>query len=36
MDANKFFHLTWKYRKQMKRFVDWAAERRHAQRRHRA
>jgi len=33
MNASKFFHLAWKYRDQMERFVDWAAERRHAQRR---
>jgi hypothetical protein len=26
--------LVWKYRDQMSRFVDWAAERRRAQRRH--
>jgi hypothetical protein len=36
MDAGKFFHLTWKYRAHMQRFVDWAAERRHVQRRHAA
>jgi hypothetical protein len=34
MDASKFFHLLWKYRAQMERFVDWAAERRRVQRRH--
>ena len=34
LNASKFFHLAWKYRAQMQRFVDWAAERRHAQRRH--
>lgn len=28
----KFFHLAWKYREQMQRFVDWAAERRRAHR----
>ena len=33
LDASKFFHLAWKYRVQMERFVDWAAERRRAQRR---
>ncbi len=32
MTAGKFFHLVWKYRHQMSRFVDWAAERRRAQR----
>jgi hypothetical protein len=30
MTARKFFHLVWKYRDQMSRFVDWAAERRRA------
>jgi hypothetical protein len=34
LDARKFFHLTWKYRDQLQRFVDWAAQRRRAQRRH--
>jgi hypothetical protein len=33
LDAGKFFHLIWKYRDQMERFVDWAAERRRLQRR---
>ena len=33
LDAPKFFHLMWKYRDQMERFVDWAAERRRFQRR---
>jgi hypothetical protein len=33
LDARKFFHLTWKYRHQLNRFADWAAERRRAQRR---
>ena len=33
LTAGKFFHLLWKYRVQMQRFVDWAAERRRAQRR---
>jgi hypothetical protein len=32
MTAGKFFHLVWKYRAQMNRFVDWAAERRRIQR----
>ena len=32
MTASKFFRLTWKYRKQMQSFVDWAAERRRFQR----
>jgi hypothetical protein len=34
MDARKFFQLAWKYREQMERFTEWAAERREAQRRH--
>jgi hypothetical protein len=34
LTASKFLQLTWKYRKQMNRFVDWAAERRRMQRRH--
>jgi hypothetical protein len=33
LDAGKFFHLTWKYRGQMQCFIDWAAERKRAQRR---
>lgn len=33
LTPKKFFHLLWKYRAQMDRFVDWAAERRRAQRR---
>jgi hypothetical protein len=35
LDARKFFHLAWKYRAQMERFAEWAAERRQAQRRRR-
>ena len=31
MDAGKFFHLAWKYRAQMERFIEWAAERRRVQ-----
>jgi hypothetical protein len=31
MDAWKFFRLTWRYRRQMGSFVDWAAERRSMQ-----
>ena len=27
MTAGKFFHLSWKYRKELANFVDWAAER---------
>ena len=34
LTASKFFHLAWKYRDNMERFVDWAAERRRHQRRH--
>ena len=34
LDARKFFRLNWKYRHQLNRFADWAAERRDAQRRH--
>ena len=34
LTASKFFRLAWKYRDQMDRFVDWAAERRRIQRRH--
>ena len=34
MTPAKFFRLLWKYRAQMSSFVDWAAERRRAQRRH--
>jgi len=33
LDANKFFHLMWKYRSQMEQFVDWAEARRRYQRR---
>jgi len=33
LTASKFFGLTWKYRKHLKRFAGWAAERRRAQRR---
>src|SRR5260370_22789794 len=33
LDAGKFFHLAWKYRAQMERFVNWATERRRIQRR---
>jgi hypothetical protein len=36
MSASKFFHLAWKYRDHMKRFVDWADERRRFQSRHHA
>jgi hypothetical protein len=33
MTAGKFFRLSWKYRNQMERFLDWAEERRRVQRR---
>ncbi|HZS71770.1 MAG TPA: hypothetical protein VFA13_08030 [Candidatus Acidoferrum sp.] len=33
LNASRFLSLSWKYRKQMQRFVDWAAERRRIQRR---
>ena len=33
LDARKFLHLNWKYRRQLNRFADWAAERRGAQHR---
>jgi hypothetical protein len=33
LSASRFLSLSWKYRKQMQRFVDWAAERRRIQRR---
>jgi hypothetical protein len=35
MDAGKFFHLAWKYRTQMERFIEWAADRRRVQRQRR-
>jgi hypothetical protein len=35
MNAGKFFRLSWKYRDQMERFVEWAEERRREQRRSR-
>jgi hypothetical protein len=31
LDARKFIQLNWKYRHQLSRFTDWAAERRRAQ-----
>jgi hypothetical protein len=34
LTARKFFELSWKYRDQLERFSDWAAERRRFQRRH--
>jgi hypothetical protein len=36
LTAGKFFHLAWKYRDHMERFVDWAAERQRFQRRRHA
>ncbi|PYU66976.1 MAG: hypothetical protein DMG49_20320 [Acidobacteria bacterium] len=36
LTASKFFHLAWKYRQHMERFVGWAAERRRFQRRRHA
>ena len=35
MTAGKFLRLSWKYRDQMERFVEWAEERRREQRRSR-
>jgi hypothetical protein len=32
MTAGKFFRLSWKYRNQLESFVNWADERRKAQR----
>jgi hypothetical protein len=32
LDARKFFQLSWKYRANMTRFMDWAAERKRVQR----
>jgi hypothetical protein len=31
LTARKFFHLSWKYRKNLAAFVDWATERRRFQ-----
>ncbi len=36
LNARKFFRLAWKYRAEMRRFAEWAAERRSVQRRGRA
>ena len=33
LSASKFLTMSWKYRRQMQRFVDWAADRRRMQRR---
>jgi hypothetical protein len=35
LNAGKFFRLSWKYRGQLERFVEWAAERTRVQRGHR-
>jgi hypothetical protein len=32
LNARKFFRLSWKYRSNMMRFMDWAAERKRVQR----
>ena len=32
LDARKFLQLSWKHRKQLNSFADWAAERRRVQR----
>ena len=32
LDARKFLRLSWKYRANMMRFMDWAAERKRVQR----
>jgi hypothetical protein len=32
LDARKFFSLSWKYRSQMEKFIQWVSDRRHAQR----
>jgi hypothetical protein len=32
LDARKFLRLSWKYRHQLRNFVDWAADRRRARR----
>ena len=32
MDARKFVRLSWKYRAEMEKFLNWAAERRRVQR----
>jgi hypothetical protein len=34
LDAKKFFELSWKYRRRLYSFSDWAAKRRDAQRQH--
>jgi hypothetical protein len=32
LDAGKFFRILWRYRAEMGRFLDWAEERKRAQR----
>lgn len=32
LDARKFMRLSWKYRAEMNKFLDWASERRRVQR----
>ena len=34
LTPKKFVQLTWKYRAQLNRFVDWSSDRRKVQRRH--
>ena len=34
MTAGKFFRLSWKYRNEMERFLDWAEQRGRERRRH--
>ena len=34
LDANKFLHLSWKYRVELRNFAAWAAERRRIQNQH--
>jgi hypothetical protein len=31
LDAGKFFRIVWHYRRELERFLDWAAERRRVQ-----
>lgn len=31
LDAGKFFRIVWRYRMELERFLDWAAERRRVQ-----
>jgi hypothetical protein len=34
LDAGKFFRILWRYRRELERFLDWAAERRRVQHKH--